>query len=129
MMHTNAPTINLYLPIIIHNIYHLCILCFVSRLNKINTINGAVKKMEKSELSSYFMLRITSVIGLDPSIGVTTVNLDLRLSTLQFLHATTVGIVYGYLEKNHFSRMENFRNNWSLAVRKRSKHCPIIKHL
>ena len=89
--------------------------------------NGAVKKIEKNEYC------IMSVMELDPDSDVTTVNVDLRLSALKPLHTTAVGKVYSYLkterEVSHFSRMESFRNNSSLAVCKRSKHCPIVKPL
>ena len=51
------------------------------------TINGIVKKMERREFSDSFTNCITEALLADPKRNVTTIKLDLKLSTLKPIHA------------------------------------------
>ena len=54
------------------------------------TTNGVVKKMNQREFSNYFTTCITDAMLEDPKRDVTTIKVDLKLSTLQPLHEKTV---------------------------------------
>ena len=51
------------------------------------TTNGSFKKIEKAAFSNYFTSTITKELQVDPEKDVTTIKVDLRLSTLKPLHA------------------------------------------
>ena len=57
------------------------------------TTNGVVKKMEQREFSDYFTNSITEALLADPKRDVTTIKVDLKLSTLKPIHAKTVSKV------------------------------------
>ena len=50
------------------------------------TTNGRVKKMERKEFSNYFTSMITREMLADPNRDVTTIKVDMKLSTLTPLH-------------------------------------------
>ena len=51
------------------------------------TKNTSVKKMDKSSFSDYFTSTITETLDKDPQRDVTTIEVDLKLSTLKPIHA------------------------------------------
>ena len=65
------------------------------------TINSATKKIEKRQFSEYFNKCITNSLQRNPKIDVTTIEVDLRLSTLKPLHAATTTKVYEYLKSEN----------------------------
>ena len=62
------------------------------------TTNAYVKKMEKKCFSEYFTNAITKEIMHDPKRDVTTIEVDLRLSTLKPEHAKVMRKVYEFLQ-------------------------------
>ena len=61
------------------------------------TANGTAQKIEKREFSSYFTKRIMQAMLKDGrTIDVTTIDVDLKVSTLKPLHAATVIKVYNF---------------------------------
>ena len=64
------------------------------------TTNGVVKKMEQREFSDYFTNCITEAFLADPKRDITTIKVDLKLSTLKSIHAKTVSKVYEHLQSN-----------------------------
>ena len=65
------------------------------------TTNSATKKIEKREFSEYFTKCITNSLQRNPKIEVTTIEVDLRLSTLKLLHSATTTKVYEYLKSEN----------------------------
>ena len=57
------------------------------------TTNGVVKKMEQREFSDYFTNCIYEILLADPKRDVTTLKVDLKLSTLKPVNAITVSKV------------------------------------
>ena len=53
------------------------------------TTNNAIKDIEKQEFTSYFTTSILSALQRDPYIDVTTIEIDLKLSTLKPCHVVT----------------------------------------
>ena len=62
------------------------------------TTNASVKKMEKKCFSEYFTNAITKEMLRDPKRDVTTIEVDLRLSTLKPEHAKVMRKVYEFLQ-------------------------------
>ena len=62
------------------------------------TRNASVKKMEKKCFSEYFTNAITKEMLRDPKRDVTTIEVDLRLSTLKPEHAKMMRKVYKFLQ-------------------------------
>ena len=54
------------------------------------TTNGAMKKMEKRAFSEYFTNCIANELIKDPEKGVTTIEVDLKLSTLKPKHGNAM---------------------------------------
>ena len=63
------------------------------------TTNEVVKKMEQRPFSDYFTNCITEALLADPKRNVTTIKVDLKLSTLKPIHAKTVSKVYEHLKR------------------------------
>ena len=63
------------------------------------TTNGVVKKMEQRELEDYFTNCITEALVANPKRDLTTIKVDLKLSTLKPIHAKTVSKVYEHLKR------------------------------
>ena len=61
------------------------------------TTNASFKKFEKCAFSEYFTSSIMEAPQTDPARDVTTVKVDLRLSTLKPHHARVMRDVYNYL--------------------------------
>ena len=61
-------------------------------------LNGVAKKMEKKEFSEYFTSVITQAMLKNPNIDVTTIEVDLKLSTLKQLHAATLIKIYNFFK-------------------------------
>ena len=59
--------------------------------------NGAVKKMEKRAFSEYFTSCITEEMLRDPGKDVTTIEVDLKLSTLKPRHGKLMKELYEWL--------------------------------
>ena len=62
------------------------------------TTSNAVKDIEKQEFASYFTTSILSALHFDPDIDVTTIEIDLKLSTLKPCHVVTIEKVYNFLK-------------------------------
>ena len=62
------------------------------------TANGAMKKMESRAFSEYFTNCITKELLKDPEKDVTTIDVDLKLSTLKPKHGEVMCDVYNYLK-------------------------------
>ena len=62
------------------------------------TTNASVKKMEKKCFNEYFTNAITKEMLRDPKRDVTTIEVDLRLSTLKPEHAKMMRKVYEFLQ-------------------------------
>ena len=60
--------------------------------------NASVKKMEEKCFSEYFTNAITKEMLRDPKRDVTTIEVDLRLSTLKPEHACVIRKVYEFLQ-------------------------------
>ena len=63
--------------------------------------NGVVKKMEQREFSDYFTNCITEALLADPNRDVTIIKVDLKLSTLNPIHAKTVSKVCEHLKSDN----------------------------
>ena len=63
------------------------------------TTNASVKKMEKKCFSEYFTNAITKEMLRDPKRDKTTIEIDLRLSTLKPEHAKVMRKVYEFLSQ------------------------------
>ena len=79
------------------------------------TTNGVAKKMEKKDFSEYFTSAITQAMLKNPNINVTTIEVDLKLSTLKPLHAATLIKIYNFFKtdegKKIIIRVESSRDN------------------
>ena len=64
------------------------------------TANGVIKKIEQCEFSDYFTNCITEALLPDPKRDVTTIKVDLKLSTLKPIHTKTVSKVYRHLKSD-----------------------------
>ena len=64
------------------------------------TTNEVVKKMEQRDFSNYFTNCITEALLADPKRNVTTIKVDLKLSTLKPIHAKTVSKEYEDLKSD-----------------------------
>lgn len=60
------------------------------------TTNGSLKKFENKAFSEYFCSSIMKELKNDPTCDVTTIKVDLRLSTLKPLHAGVMKNAYDY---------------------------------
>ena len=60
------------------------------------TTNGNIKKIEKKELSNYIISIITNKMLIDLSRDVTTIRIDLKLSTLKSFHLNTPIQIFSY---------------------------------
>ena len=69
--------------------------------------NGVVKKMEQRECSNYFTNCITEALLADPKPDVTTIKVDLKLSTLKPIHTKTVSKVYEHLKSVKADKLLN----------------------
>ena len=61
------------------------------------TTNLIFKRLEKMSFSQYFTDTITKALLNDPNRDVASINVDLKLSTLQPLHAKCMSTIYQYL--------------------------------
>ena len=64
------------------------------------TTSGVVKKMAQREFSVYFTNCITEALLADPKRDVTTIKVNLKLSTLKPIHAKIVSKVYENLKSD-----------------------------
>lgn len=62
------------------------------------TTNGVIKKMESKAFSNYFTKVITDAMLNNPDVDVTTIKVDLKLSTLKPKHAETIISIYKYFQ-------------------------------
>ena len=93
------------------------------------TTNSTVKNIEKREFTAYFTNTIVSALQKDPNIDVTTIEIDLKLSTLKPIHAATMGKVYKFL-KSEKGRGLSYLDGKLLVLRKHSKkHANLILRL
>ena len=60
------------------------------------TTNNSLKKFEKKAFTQYFSSSILKELKNDPTCDVTTIKVDLRLSTLKPLHAEIMKNAYNY---------------------------------
>ena len=60
------------------------------------TTNNSLKKFEKKAFTEYFCSSILKELKNDPTCDVTTIKVDLRLSTLKPLHAEIMKNTYNY---------------------------------
>ena len=77
------------------------------------TTNGSLKKFEKKAFSEYFTSSIMEALKLDPDRDVTTIKVDLRLSTLKPHHAKIMTDVYRYLKSP--KGQDIIKNGWKAA--------------
>ena len=80
--------------------------------------NGAVKKMEKRPFSEYFSSCITEEMLRDPGKDVTTIEADLKLSTLKPRHGKLMKELYEWL----LSEKEKKHNSFGLEVLQNHGH-------
>ena len=75
------------------------------------TTNASFKKYEKRTFSEYFTFCIMEALKIDPDRDVTSIEVDLRLSTLKPRHAKVMTDLYHHLQshKDHQGRMEGSR--------------------
>ena len=71
--------------------------------------NGSVKKMEKRASSDYFTSCITKELLRNPGKDVTTIEVDLKLSTLKPRHAKLMKELYEWLATNKGKSINFFR--------------------
>ena len=64
------------------------------------TINGSFKKMEKAAFRDHFTNMITRELEIGPEKDVTTIKIDLTLSTLKPIHAMMTTNIYQHFNKN-----------------------------
>ena len=64
------------------------------------TTNGSFKKIEKAAFSNYFTTTITKELQVDPEKDVTTIKVDLRLSTLKPLHVKVMAEIYEHFKQD-----------------------------
>ena len=77
------------------------------------TTNASVKKMEKRGFSDYFTSTITETLEKDPQRDVTTVEVDLKLSTLKPIHAKLLMSIYEFLQGEKGRKI--ILNGWKAA--------------
>ncbi|PFX11493.1 hypothetical protein AWC38_SpisGene24750 [Stylophora pistillata] len=77
------------------------------------TTNGSVKKMEKRGFSDYFTSTITETLEKDPQRDVTTIEVDLKLSTLKPIHAKLLMSIYEFLQGEKGRKI--ILNGWKAA--------------
>ena len=76
------------------------------------TTNGSFKKMEKAAFRDYFTNTITRQLKIDPQKDVTTIKVDLTLSTLKSIHTMMMTEIYQYFNKDG---QETILNGWKAA--------------
>ena len=64
------------------------------------TRNGSFKKMEKAAFRDYFTNTITRELEIDPEKDLTTIKVDLTLSTLKPIHAMVMTKIYQHFNKD-----------------------------
>ena len=69
------------------------------------TTNASFKKFEKRAFSDYFTSCIMEALENDPNRDVTTIKVDLRMSTLKPRHAKVMGDMYTYLKSEKGDRI------------------------
>ena len=62
------------------------------------TTNGTIKNIEKKEFSNYIASIITNKMPIDSSCDITTIKIDLNLSTLKPLHFNTLIQIFSYFK-------------------------------
>ena len=77
------------------------------------TTNASVKKMEKCGFSDYFTSTITETLEKDPQRDVTTIEVDLKLSTLKPIHAKLRMSIYEFLQGEKGRKI--ILNGWKAA--------------
>ena len=77
------------------------------------TTNASVKKMEKRGFSDYFTSTITETLQKEPQRDVTTIEVDLKLSTLKPIHAKLLMIIYKFLQGEKGRKI--ILNGWKAA--------------
>ena len=77
------------------------------------TTNGSFKKMEKAAFRDYFTNRITRELQIGPEKDVTTIKIDLTLSTLKPIHTMVMTNIYQHFNKNG---RETILNGWKAVV-------------
>ena len=81
--------------------------------------NGAVKKMEKRAFSEYFTSCITEELLSDPGKDVTTIEVDLKLSTLKPGHGKLMKELYEWLLSE---KGKSISNSFGLEVLRNYGH-------
>ena len=76
------------------------------------TTNDSFKKMEKAAFRDYFTNTITRELQIGPEKDVTTIKIDLTLSTLKPIHAMVMTNIYQHFNKNG---RETILNGWKVA--------------
>ena len=76
------------------------------------TTNGSFKKMEKAAFRDYFTNMITRELKIDPEKDVTTIKVDLTLSTLKSIHTMMMTEIYQPFNKDG---QETILNGWKAA--------------
>ena len=76
------------------------------------TTNGSFKKMEKAAFRDYFTNTITRELEIDLEKDVTTIKVDLTLSTLKPIHAMVMTEIYQHFNKDG---RETILNGWKAA--------------
>ena len=76
------------------------------------TRNGSFKKMEKAAFRDYFTNTITRELEIDPEKDVTTIKVDLTLSTLKPIHTMVITEIYQLFNKDG---RETILNGWKAA--------------
>ena len=76
------------------------------------TTNGSFKKMERAAFRDYFTNTITKELQTNPDKDVTTIEVDLRLSTLKPIHAKVMGQIYQHFKTEG---RQTIINGWKAA--------------
>ena len=87
------------------------------------TTNGVAKKMEKKDFSEYFTSVITQAMLKTPNIDVTTIEVDLKLSTPKPLHAATLIKIYNFFKTDEGKKiiLPGWRAAWITEALKKAR--------
>lgn len=77
------------------------------------TTNGSLKKLEKRAFSKYFTSSIMSALREEPNRDVTSIKVDLKLSTLKPYHAKVMVEAYEFLQSK--KGVSIIKNGWQSA--------------
>ena len=76
------------------------------------TTNGSFKKMERAAFRDYFTNTIMKELESDPEKDVTTIKVDLKLSTLKPIHAKLMNEIYQHFKQ---AGRQTILNGWKSA--------------